>query len=282
METGEEMAGKSEVLHLPHVEQRTSKRRLLAALASAIIPGLGQWLIGARRKAVAYFGCLLLIGMLYWPVRMPKEYWGLIVLVWLSLALFVFATWDAVRSRNSDLSPQSRWWLVVFLPVALLGLALYTNFSFRLSGFRNYSLPSSSMETTIRKGDWFVADMFAYRHSGPRPFEVVVFRRDKTPFVKRVIAGPGSMIEGKAGEVLVDGKHLSEPYAQHTGDPLPVLVNFGPTLIPAGKLFVMGDNRDVSYDSRISEFGLVDVVDVVGKPLYIYRSVNGWIRTDIH
>jgi signal peptidase I len=139
------------------------------------------------------------------------------------------------------------------------------------------------METTIGNGNLLVADLFAYHHSIPSPHEVILFRREKIPFVKRVIAGPGSIIiEGKAGEVLVDGKHLSEPYIQHTGDPLPMLVNFGPTLIPAGKLFVMGDNRDVSYDSRVREFGLVDIRDVLGKPLYTYRSSKGWRGRDIH
>lgn len=112
--------------------------------------------------------------------------------------------------------------------------------------------------------------------------EVILFRRDKVPFVKRVIAGPGNIIEGRAGEVLVDGKRLSEAYVQHEGTPIPELVDFGPTLIPAGKLFVMGDNRDVSYDSRVRDFGLVDVSDVLGKPLYIYRSNRGWRGRDIH
>jgi signal peptidase I len=124
--------------------------------------------------------------------------------------------------------------------------------------------------------------MVAYRRAMPNPYEVVLFRRGKIPFVKRVIAGPGSTIEGRAGKVFVDGKYLSEDYVRHTGTPVPELVDFGPISIPTGKVFVMGDNRDVSYDSRLPEFGLVDVGDVLGKPLYIYRSNSGWSGRDIH
>ncbi len=259
-----------------------SKRRLGAALASAILPGLGQLLLGAKRRALIYFLFLLAIALLYWPFRLPTTYGGLIVLCWLTLLPPVLSTRDSLRAKNHSLPPKSRWWLALFVPLALFVSVLYANCLFRLAGFRNYSVPSSSMETTIGKGNLLVADLFAYRHATPSPNEVVLFRRDKMPFVKRVIAGPASIIEGKAGGVLVDGKRLSEPYVQHTGTPIPALVDFGPVSVPAGKLFVMGDNRDVSYDSRVREFGFVDIKDVLGKPLYIYRSNKGWRGRDIH
>jgi signal peptidase I len=253
-----------------------TRKRLGAALASAFFPGLGQLLLGATSKAIVYFLFVVLVIFLYWPVRLPRTYGGLIFVGWLTLLLVPVAAWDALRTERSKYQRASGWWLALFVPLGLLAAILYVNGLFRASGFRNYSLPSSSMEPTIEKGNLFVGDMFAYRSSAPRPYDLIIFRKDKTPYVKRVIAGPGSTIEGKADEIMVDGKRVSEPYVQHVGAAVPELSNFGPVLIPPGKLFVMGDNRDVSYDSRIPKFGLVDMKDVLGKPLYICRSAEGW------
>jgi signal peptidase I len=283
MATGDEVVDRADNLSQDEpATEKGARRRLGAALASAMVPGLGQLLLGAKRRALVYLISLLVVAFLYWPLRLPRTYSGFIFLGWLTFLPPLIAAADALRAKHQGLQPKSRWWLALFIPVTILFSALYVNILFRAAGFRNYSLPSSSMETTIGNGNLFVADLFAYRRSTPSPYEVILFRRGKTPFVKRVIAGPGSTIEGKAGEVLVDGKRLSEFYVQHTGTPVPVLVDFGPTPIPAGKLFVMGDNRDVSYDSRVQDFGLVDIGDVLGKPLYIYRSSKGWRGRDIH
>jgi signal peptidase I len=284
MAVGDEVVDRSDgISQIAPAMGKPSRRRLGAALVSAILPGLGQLLLGAKRRALFYFISLLVVALLYWPVRLPTTYGGFIVLVWLTFVPPLMSVRDALRARPYALQPRSRWWLALFIPLALLFSTVYINFLFRAAGFRNYSVPSPSMETTIGNGSLLVADLFAYHHSVPGPYEVILFRRDKIPFVKRVIAGPGSTIEGKESQVLVDGKYLSEPYARHTGAAaLPVLVNFGPTPIPAGKLFVMGDNRDVSYDSRVRDFGLVDISDVLGKPLYIYRSSKGWRGRDIH
>jgi signal peptidase I len=258
------------------------ERRLGAALASAALPGLGQLILGAKRRAFIYFISLLFLALLYWPLRLPKTYGGFLFSAWLSFPVFLISACNALRAKHYRLPPASRWWMALFIPLAMFFSVLYVNGLFRASGFRNYSVPSSSMESTIGKGNLFVADMFAYRRSRPSPYEVIVFLRGKTHFVKRVIAGPGSTIEGKAGEIFVDGKVLSEPYVRHTAPAPSELDDFGPTLIPPGKLFVMGDNRDLSYDSRVQEFGLVDTRDILGKPLYVYRSSEGWRGRDIH
>lgn len=258
-----------------------SKRRFICAAASAVIPGLGQWLLGARRKSVVFFAMFAVVLALYWPLRLPRTYSGFLLVAWFTLLLFVASTWDALRTREGLLGPKSRLWLLLFVPLAILTSVLYVNWLFRGSGFRNYSLPSSSMEPTIGKDNLLVADLWAFRHSDPRPYEVIVFRHGTTPYVKRVIAGPGSTIEGNDGLVMVDGRQLSEPYVQHTGSPPPQLADFGPISIPARKYFVMGDNRDVSFDSRTPEFGLIDISDVLGKPLYVYRSSRGWIGKTI-
>ncbi len=181
-------------------ERPESRTRLGAALASTILPGFGQLVLGDIPRAVTYFTCLLVVAVLFWPLRLPKTYGGLILLAWLMFLPYVISVWDALRAKHRGLQLKSRWWLGLFVPLAILFAVLCVNVLFRTSGFRNYSLPSSSMETTIGKGNLFVADLFAYRHSTPSPYEVIVFTKGRIPFVKRVIAGPGSVISvGRVG-----------------------------------------------------------------------------------
>jgi signal peptidase I len=128
------------------------------------------------------------------------------------------------------------------------------------------------MEKTLRQGDHFVVDITS-RRVGRR--DVVVFLRDGTYFVKRAIAINGDSIQGKDGAVFVNGTEQDEPYVEHIGgrggqeDWMNI---FGPITIPQGKCFVMGDNRDVSLDSRSTELGLADESSIIGKPLYIFGS----------
>jgi signal peptidase I len=72
--------------------------------------------------------------------------------------------------------------------------------------------------------------------------------------------------------IFVDGVELTEPYVSHAGYPQGQLDNFGTVTVPTGRLFVMGDNREVSYDSRMPEYGPIDGATVIGKPLYIFKS----------
>ena len=129
------------------------------------------------------------------------------------------------------------------------------------------------MEKTILRGDIFTADMRYYHSRRPARREVIVFLRGRTFYVKRAVALGGDSIQGKDNEIFVNGEEQDEPYVEHTDARAPDWMNnFGPLTIPNGKYFVMGDNRDVSFDSRAAEFGLVDVGSIIGKPLYVYAS----------
>lgn len=93
--------------------------------------------------------------------------------------------------------------------------------------------------------------------------------------MKRVIAIGGDTILGSDNKVILNGKELIEPYANHQESAPENMKSFGPIQIPQHRLFVMGDNRDFSLDSRSPEFGLIDESSIIGKPLYlITRSRN--------
>jgi signal peptidase I len=129
------------------------------------------------------------------------------------------------------------------------------------------------MEYTVFAGDHVMADARCYRSKAPAQGDVVIFRTQDGFFsIKRVVAVGGSTIQGRDGLVYVNGIQLNEPYAHH----LPTMQsyeswqnNFGPVTIPPDRIFLMGDNRDFSLDSRSPDVGPVDVKDVVAKALYV-------------
>ena len=155
-----------------------------------------------------------------------------------------------------------------------------------------YVIPSGSMESTLMTGDHVIVDKLAYApHDGAfsklLPYsdvnrgDIVVFRYPvdiKQTFVKRVIGIPGDRIHLENGVVVRNGERLKEPYVQHIATmPDAYRDNFPneagrEVLVPAGKYFVMGDNRDNSSDSRY--WGFVPRENITGKPLIVFWSYD--------
>ena len=255
---------------------RRQVRQLVAALFSALIPGTGQLFLGQRRKGSILLVSLVILALCFWPFRLPRFYMAFVVLSVSYIALCLYAACSAVWASSLPRPHRpSRWWLAAVIPATLVALWLVGGGGTRLAGFRSFTIPSSSMEPTVRAGDQLVADMNYFDRRTPADSEVVIFHRNGTFFIKRVIAIGGETIEGSNGQIYVNGRLLQEPYVVHAGTTFsspPWMNKFGPTPIPVGMLFVMGDNRDISLDSRAMYFGLVDIHTVVGKPLYILHS----------
>jgi signal peptidase I len=137
------------------------------------------------------------------------------------------------------------------------------------------------MERTIQQGDRVLVDLKQYRTASPGRGEVVVFSKEGMFFVKRVIAVAGDTVEGKDGAVMLNKQRLGEPFVMHVGNAPDQLNTFGPVNVTPGAIFVMGDNRDVSRDSRMNDFGLVATASVSGGCLYVLRSKSGKVGRDL-
>ena len=136
----------------------------------------------------------------------------------------------------------------------------------RITGFAIYRSPSSSMQPTIKLGAVFVVSAWPYRNADPASGDVVVFQYPLDPsvsFVKRVIASGGSTVEIVDGVTRVNGRPLAEPYVDPGNRTAERSRRLALTRVPATELFVMGDNRDNSDDSR--SWGFVPRRAVIGK-----------------
>lgn len=153
-----------------------------------------------------------------------------------------------------------------------------------------FKIPSGSMKPTLQIGDHILVNKFLYGvklpflrttvipGKNPERGDIVVFRFPEEPdkdFIKRVVGVAGDVIMAKDKQLYVNGELQEHAYAVHT-DPQVYpgyrqpRDNFGPLTVPDNAIFVMGDNRDHSYDSRF--WGFVALKEVKGKAFIIYWS----------
>jgi len=244
-----------------------------ATLLSSVVPGAGQALLGQKLRAVLFIAGIVAFYLMYWPLRLPVHYKAMVALPCGLFGLCLLSGGAALLSNRTQERKPSKWWLLLCLPPAVVATVGCSNLALWASGFRPFFMPSRSMEYTVFVGDYMMADTRCYRSRAPAQGEVVIFKtEDNFLSTKRVIAVSGSTIQGRNGLVYVDGAQLNEPYAHHRPAMQsfePWQNNFGPITIPPGRIFVMGDNRDFSLDSRSPDVGPVDIKDVVAKPLYV-------------
>jgi signal peptidase I len=257
------------------------KRRILAALLSPILPGTGHWLLGDKRDGAIFLALFGVLCLCFWPLRLPKSFVGIQLLVVAAMLVCVVATWTALRVSSAASTRGPRSWLIFLIPLALMISFVHSNWLLRVAGFQVFDVPSTGMQPTVLNSDRILIDLRQYRDAKPKPHDILIVHKDGLFFIKRVVAVGGDTIEGKDDALFVNGHQLEEPYAQHVGNPPSELREFGPTQIPQGELFVVGDNRDVSRDSRLRDFGPVGEQSVAGKALYVLRSTSKRYGTDL-
>jgi signal peptidase I len=131
-----------------------------------------------------------------------------------------------------------------------------------------FYIPSESMVPTLEVGDRVFVNKFIYRFRQPKQGDIVVFKSiegEQEDLIKRVVGVPGDTIVLSNGTLIVNGVPKEEPYVNHQ---LPDLSSFGPITVPEGKVFVLGDNRANSRDSRF--FGPLPIQDIEGEAFVIF------------
>ena len=155
-----------------------------------------------------------------------------------------------------------------------------------------FKIPSSSMEPTLLVGDYLMVNKFIYglripftntkvfQYKKPQRGDIIVFIYPKDhskDFIKRVIGTEGEKVQILHNKIYINDRLIDDPWGHfiRTGwsEYLQGMENFGPVVVPKDSLFVMGDNRDNSQDSRF--WGYVDLNAVLGKAFIIYFSWNG-------
>ncbi len=155
-----------------------------------------------------------------------------------------------------------------------------------------FKIPSSSMEPTLQVGDYILVNKFIYGiripYTNTKLFEmnkphrgdtiVFIYPKDRSKdFIKRVIATQGEKVEIRQNKISINDRVIEDPWGHFEKSDWMKMVQsidrFGPVVVPKDSLFVMGDNRDNSQDSRY--WGFVNINAVKGKAFIIYFSWNG-------
>ncbi len=272
--------------------QPTTKNKIriiLTALTTFLMFGMGQMLSGRiKRGLVIYIIAELIIiaGIFLCIQPIPPFNIILPLAIALSVLLAVFID-SIICAKNADDSHKLKAPFVVIV-VALL--VLDSSFIqpmikglIRENVVQAFRIPSLSMNPSLLIGDHILVDKQAYSHGKPGREDIVVFKSPVEPsrtFIRRVIGIGGDIVEIRDNKVFINNNKLSENYIidnneKPSGTEMGSSNNVGPVTVPEGYVFVLGDNRSQSNDSR--NWGSLDINNIFGRAATIYWS---WDRTD--
>jgi len=257
---------------------KKTRNPFIATLLSLFASGLGQIYNGTGALGLVLFLILIALPFLWAVLGWLHHFIGLAALVivmtvfWLFVIVHAFI--QARRIRENELKKYQKLGVYAFFIIISIGL---TNFVpqktwISLLGISPFKFATTSMMPTVHKDDFLMADPRAYDSHMPQRGDLIVFIYPgdlSKQFLMRVIAIEGETVEIKNKQVFIDNEPLQETYKVHQD----IAVdnrrdNFGPLKILAGHCFVLGDNRDNSYDGRF--WGALPLANVKGKALYVY------------
>lgn len=285
--------------------------RVGVAALNLIAPGLGLLRLGQVRQSLGFYGLYLVAFLIFVgalvvmpDISFPVYAAALTALLFISLATFGISTWLTLKGSKFTLKHRplwSRWYSV--LGAALIVFAVNWVLTDIWQGqYRNFYLPSEGMEPTLMKGDRLVAAMNMPTNLR-RGDLVLVKSENQSIYIKRLAGLPGDKIALRNGVVFINGeaarqipkrrRSVSYPYLsanvaalfeeQFPGEHLPHLIqDLGPSplddfpevVVGPQRVFVLGDNRDNSADSRVEAWmgGLeqVPLENVVGRALFMH------------
>jgi signal peptidase I len=296
--------------------ETTGRNPWAAAALAMMAPGLGHIYAGAIVKGLAcFFGVLLFAPALALVAKLPASrsvLFAVLLIVLATLGLYLYAIVDAFlvarrRLQHYALRDYNQGIVyVLFLlasPAYFIGAVLYL----RANSLEAFLVPTDSMVPTVLVGDHLMVTKLAHPIPVPERGDVLVFYNPENTeqrWIKRVIALPGDKVATRGAEVFVNGKKLER-------DPVPAeslaairdqvkgdvfnesnggrrytimfaadgkQADFAEREVPRGSVFVLGDHRDNSRDSRDPEFGFVPLGNVLGKVRFLYLPAETWAR----
>jgi signal peptidase I len=239
--------------------RKSEKDPWLAVFLSRIIPGLGHAYQGNWLFAFWFFVLIIGTGVL----SKISPLFGL-----LSIGMLYLCFYHAYISSPDHRAKSRRLILGICLAFVLSQVPAFLTREFVPEA--RY-IPASSMMPTLQINDRLVVDKLGYRFKLPQRKDIIVFNATarleqqnfKDAFIKRIIGLPGETVEVKAGKVYINGQPLPEDYISE-----PPQYEYGPTKIPPNSYFVLGDNRNNSYDSHY--WGFVPQDRIIGRATNIY------------
>lgn len=267
------------------MENLKRRKPVVALLLSLITPGLGQMYNGQLRRGITLYLAGFLLATILSFTGMFFKFYGMILSLVIILGFLLFILLDvlfgAIKLKKIALTSYNKWYiyLVIFLISTFVIGPLLSGF-IRSNIVRAYKIPSSGMEPTLLVGDYLIANVQYYKNEKPKRGDIIIFPHPKDAskdFIKRVIASEGEKLEIVHNKIYISDRLIEDPWGYHSDKTLlpkysQLPERFGPVVVPEHSLFVLGDNRDNSQDSRF--WGFVDVTTIKGKAMYIYWSKN--------
>jgi signal peptidase I len=263
------------------IMEHNKRKPLVAALMSILTPGVGQIYNGQVYKSV-------LMCAIFWvsiigasSIDIFSKFYIVELLHVLTIATFFYVIIDAFRVASKleaySLKNYNRWYVYMILILLHFCIAeILIPPIFKDRTHEVYKLSSSTMAPNLSTGDRFIVDTRNKEKKKYQRGDIVVFddlKRSVNVLIARVIGLPGEKIEIRNKDVFINDQYLREPYKKHVDSTIfPAHIssrdNMQPLIIPKDCLFLMGDNRDRSNDSRFNN--CVDLKYIHGKVTYIY------------
>ena len=279
---------------------KSQRRPFIAAIFSFFCPGLGQLYCGSPRRAIAFFGLTVGWGLLSLTPFMA-EFAGFAAILTIGLLLSATAIIDAViRARNAPKVTLRRFNHWAVYAAVFAGFMVFGGVTDLVRGIETYSMASGSGLPNLRAGDRIVVESGILVDAEPARGDLVVYRgNDGSDYIHRVVALGGDRVSMENGILHLNGVAVQRqqlddyPKMSYNGDTI-LIPQFIETLpsgrrfrtldidggfgrldntktfeVPAGHMFLLGDNRDNALDSRVDRVGFVPIDNVIGRIAFV-------------